>query len=327
MSKKRKTTPGIPAGLALPQFQGTLWDTHTHLDTVVRHLKNVSKTHEVEVYPVSEIARAAVSSGICGILHCACELNLVFAIDDVLDEVSAVDGVECAAAVAIHPIEAVLHEAGKGGRPEVLAVAPDGLDLPKLMPHHNEYPVEEATEKIYEVAKADARIKVVGETGLDYFRTADIGKSIQKESFREHIRIANELNLPVQVHDRDAHEDVVSILKEAKPEVALLHSFSGDESLAQVCIENGWYMSFSGVVTFKSAQSLRDAFKLVLNAAPELLLIETDAPFLTPAPHRGSINAPAMISHTLTYLAEHFELDIVRLCEQIADNQRQLLTR
>ncbi|MDR1448489.1 MAG: TatD family hydrolase [Candidatus Ancillula sp.] len=325
MSKKHRTL-GIPEALELPKFEGVLWDMHAHLDMVVQYLKDIQRTQEIKILSISEIADAAVLSGISGILHCACELEGVFEIGNVLDEIATVDGIYLAGAVAIHPNEAVLHEAGKGGHFEVLEVAPDGQNIPKLLLNHLEYSIEEAVEKVYETIKKDARIKVVGETGLDYFRTATSGKSAQKRSFNEHIRIAKELNLPVQIHDRDAHEDVVKILCDTKPEVVLFHSFSGDENLAQVCIDNGWYTSFSGTVTFKSAESQRNAFRLILEKAPELLLIETDAPFLTPVPHRGSANAPSIIPYTLKYLADYFELDIVLLCEQIASNQVQLIS-
>jgi TatD DNase family protein len=324
MSKKKKS-PGIRSALELPAFEGTLWDMHTHLDMITQHLEGLRDEYEVEIVPVAQIVRASVSAGITGLLHCACELDAALSIGEVLDEVQQVQGVECAGAIAIHPNEAVLHEAGKGGCPEVIAVAPDGLKPPELRAHHRRYSITEAVEELYNTIIKDSRIKVIGETGLDFFRTAPDGIGAQKKSFREHIALAKELNLPVQIHDREAHREVLDILKDTTPPIALFHSFSGDTELAKICVEKGYYMSFSGVITFNATQSLRDAFKYVLDTAPELLLIETDAPFLTPTPHRGATNSPAMISHTLTYLANHFQLDLAALCAQIATNQKQLL--
>ncbi|WP_259453653.1 TatD family hydrolase [Streptomyces ginkgonis] len=145
------------------------------------------------------------------------------------------------------------------------------------------------------------QVRAIGETGLDYFRTGDEGKAAQHHSFRWHIAIAKEHGKALVIHDRDAHDDVLRILKEeGAPERTVFHCYSGDTAMAEICAAEGYYMSFAGNVTFASAQPLRDALAV---APPELLLVETDAPFLTPAPFRGRPNAPYLIPVTLRAMA------------------------
>lgn len=178
-----------------------------------------------------------------------------------------------------------------------------------------------AIERIESLA-ADPRVRALGETGLDYFRTGEDGRGAQEHSFREHLRIAVEQGKAVQIHDRDAHEDVVRILKSAPlPEKVVFHCFSGDRELAQICNENGWYMSFSGTVTFKNSHALREALQV---ADPRLLLVETDAPFLTPHPFRGRPNASYMIPYTARFMAQTLERDLTGFCEQLNSNTREV---
>ena len=152
-----------------------------------------------------------------------------------------------------------------------------------------------------------------------------MAKDTQQYSFRKHIDMAKELGYALQIHDRDAHEDVLSILKrDGAPERVLFHSFSGDAQMAATCAENGWYMSFSGPVTFNPNHTLRDALRYVWQEAPHLLLTETDAPFLTPAPHRGRTNIPAMIPYTLRYMADFLEVPLLTLCNTIAQNEARV---
>ncbi|WP_031514349.1 TatD family hydrolase [Streptomyces sp. NRRL F-5123] len=141
----------------------------------------------------------------------------------------------------------------------------------------------------------------VGETGLDYFRTGPDGVADQQHSFRRHIEIAKRRGKALVIHDRDAHADVLRILaEEGAPERVVFHCYSGDAEMAKVCAEHGYYMSFAGTVSYKSAQNLRDAAAV---APRELLLVETDAPFLPPVPHRGQPNAPYLIPLTLRAMA------------------------
>jgi TatD DNase family protein len=177
--------------------------------------------------------------------------------------------------------------------------------------------LEEALAEIAEIAD-HPRIRALGETGLDYFRTGPEGVAAQEQSFREHIRIAGELGKAIQIHDRDAHEDVVRILKDTRPEVPVVfHCFSGDRSLAEICNANGWRMSFAGTVTFKNSTALHEALSV---ARRDLMLVETDSPFLTPHPHRGQPNASYMTPVTVRFMANHLGVDLAELCDILTEN-------
>ncbi|MGX1749100.1 TatD family hydrolase [Glutamicibacter protophormiae] len=181
--------------------------------------------------------------------------------------------------------------------------------------------LEEAIARIEQLA-ADDRVRAIGETGLDYFRTGEEGHAAQEHSFREHLRIAVEQGKALQIHDRDAHDDVVRILKDSPlPGRVVFHCFSGGAELARICNENGWYMSFAGTVTFKNSHDLREALSL---AKPELLLVETDAPFLTPHPFRGRPNASYMIPYTVRFMAETRGADLAEFCAQLEANTREV---
>ncbi len=173
---------------------------------------------------------------------------------------------------------------------------------------------------IAEIAKlaSQPRVRAVGETGLDYFRTEAERTFLQQHSFEEHIQIAKENNIALQIHDRDAHEDVVAtLLRVGAPERTVFHCFSGDVELATILKEHGWYASFAGTVTFKKNQSLRDALALL---PKELILVETDAPFLTPEPYRGRPNSPYLIPITVRKMAEVREISEDAMAEQITKN-------
>jgi TatD DNase family protein len=167
-----------------------------------------------------------------------------------------------------------------------------------------------------------ASVVGIGETGLDHFRTGEEGRARQEESFRRHIQIAKDVGKALVIHDRDAHDDVLRVLdEEGAPEHTVFHCFSGDAEMAKVCADRGYVMSFAGNVTFKNAQPLRDA----LAVAPlDLLLVETDAPFLTPMPHRGQPNASYLIPTTLRAMAEVKEVDLGVLCTAVAANGRRV---
>jgi TatD DNase family protein len=177
--------------------------------------------------------------------------------------------------------------------------------------------LEEALAEIEQLA-AHPRIRAIGETGLDFFRTEREGLAHQRYSFRRHIDIAKRLDLTLQIHDRDAHSDVVQVLKEeGAPERVVFHCFSGDEELAATCNREGWWMSFAGTLTFKNAANLRAALAI---ADPELILVETDAPFLTPHPHRGRPNASYMVPYTVRAMAELTSRDLASLCAGVSQN-------
>jgi TatD DNase family protein len=189
------------------------------------------------------------------------------------------------AAVAIHPNETAAAASSAAQRDAVLAQIADLAALPQ--------------------------VRAVGETGLDYYRD-HASPDVQRDWFRAHIAIAKRAGVALVIHDRDAHEDVLAILEtEGPPDKVVFHCFSGDAAMAKRCAEAGYVMSFAGNITFSSAQPLRDAAA----AAPaDLLLVETDAPFLTPVPHRGKPNSPAMVAHTLRALADLKQVGVAEMC-------------
>ena len=195
------------------------------------------------------------------------------------------------AAVAIHP-----NEAGLGAStPEALAEIEQLAGLPQ--------------------------VKAIGETGLDHFRTREEGRGPQEESFRAHIAIAKRTGTTLVIHDRDAHADVFRVLDdEGAPERVVFHCFSGDAAMARACADRGWFMSFAGNVTFKNAGDLREAAAV---APAELLLVETDAPFLTPIPYRGRPNASYLVPLTMRALAGVRGADLDELCTAVAGNGRR----
>jgi TatD DNase family protein len=166
------------------------------------------------------------------------------------------------------------------------------------------------------------KVRAIGETGLDYYRDW-APPAVQRDWFRAHIEIAKQSGKALMIHDRDAHDDVLRILDaDGPPEQVIFHCFSGDAAMAKRCAEAGYVMSFAGNVTFKGAQQLRDAAA----AAPlDLILAETDAPFLTPVPYRGRTNAPAMVAHTLRAIAEVKQLGVAELCAAVTATGERVL--
>jgi TatD DNase family protein len=187
--------------------------------------------------------------------------------------------------------------------------------------HPNEAPrVADLDAELTEIEKLAAlpEVVAVGETGMDRFRTGEEGLAAQERSFRAHVEIAKRLGKALVIHDRDAHEDVLRVLAdEGAPDRTVFHCFSGDAAMARYCAERGWFLSFAGNVTFKSAAPLREALAA---APPELLLVETDAPFLTPAPYRGRPNAPYLVPVTLRAMAATKGLAEDELAGHVAAN-------
>ena len=190
--------------------------------------------------------------------------------------------------------------------------------------HPNEAPVyaaagrlDEAIAVIDELA-ARPRVRAIGETGLDFFRTGEDGRPAQFESFEAHIALAKAHGIAMQIHDRDAHDAVLETLQRVgAPGRTVFDCFSGDDAMARVCADAGYYLSFAGNVTFKNAQNLRDALAVTPR---ERILVETDAPFLTPTPHRGRPNAPYLVPVTLRFMARELGVDLDELCAQVAAN-------
>lgn len=206
----------------------------------------------------------------------------------------------------------------------VEAAASDARVLAAVAIHPNDAPsyaaegrLDEAIAVIDELA-AHPRTRAIGETGLDYFRTDEAGRPAQHESFEAHIALAKKHGIAMQIHDRDAHDDVLETLtRVGAPEKTVFHCFSGDDAMARIAADAGYWLSFAGNITFKNAQNLRDA----LAVTPlDRILVETDAPFLTPVPLRGRPNAPYLVPLTVRFMAAELDVDVDELCAQIAAN-------
>ncbi|MFI7481074.1 TatD family hydrolase [Kocuria sp. M1R5S2] len=238
-------------------------------------------------------------------------------------QVSVRDAADAAELAGVGGLVQVGHDL-YSSRFAVVAAEADPRVLAAVAVHPNEAPklaaagtLEDALAEIRELGRHE-RVRAFGETGLDYYRTEGEGREHQKESFRAHIRFAKEAGKAMQIHDRDAHADVVAVLlEEGAPERTVFHCFSGDAELARTCNEHGWYMSFSGTVTFKNGHDLRAALRV---ARPELVLAETDAPFLAPHPYRGRPNASYVVNYTVRGMAEILEQDLEPLCRRIWAN-------
>ena len=205
------------------------------------------------------------------------------------------------------------------GEPRVLAaVALHPNDAPRCAEAGT---LDDDLAKIDELASWP-RTRAIGETGLDYFRTGPEGRDAQHRSFEAHIEIAKKHGIALQIHDRDAHDDVIeTLLRVGAPAKTVFHCFSGDAAMAKIAAENGWYLSFSGTVTFKKNEELREALSIIPR---ELVLVETDAPFLTPMPFRGRPNSAYLTPLTVRAMAEHLDADLGDFCAQLALNTERV---
>jgi TatD DNase family protein len=200
-----------------------------------------------------------------------------------------------------------------------------GRVLAAVALHPNEAPVVEDLEHdwaIIEKLAQEPRVRAIGETGLDYFRTPPELQKRQQESFKWHIELAKKTKKALVIHDRDSHEDVLSVLLEVgAPEKTVFHCFSGDVAMAKICIERGYILSFAGTMTFKNAPALREAVKLVPH---DQLLVETDSPFLAPTPHRGALNTPAQIANIVRAMAAERDEDVAELATALSVNAERI---
>jgi TatD DNase family protein len=191
--------------------------------------------------------------------------------------------------------------------------------------HPNEAGAGAATESaLAEIDRlaGQPRVRAVGETGLDRYRTGAEGWAPQEASFRAHIDIAKRHGIALVIHDRDAHEDVLRVLEEeGAPEHTVLHCFSGDAAFARQCIDRGYVLSFAGTLTFGNAGHLREAAAIT---PLDQLLVETDAPFLTPAPLRGRPNAARLVPHTVRALASVTGIELDQLCAALTANAERV---
>ena len=239
---------------------------------------------------IQSVIEAATAVGVPRMVQIGCDLPSARFTVEVIDRYAALLG-----GVALHPNEAPrLHDRGE------LASARTEIELLASHP----------------------RVRVIGETGLDYFRTGTEGVAAQQDSLRWHIDLAKRTGKALQIHDRDAHEDVLRILaEEVAPEHTVLHCFSGDIAMARVAVERGYFLSFAGTVTFKNAVSLRNALAVT---PMDNLLVETDAPYLAPAPHRGATNAPYLVPLTVRAMAAVLSTDVPSLCTALAANSERI---
>jgi len=200
-----------------------------------------------------------------------------------------------------------------------------GRVLAAVALHPNEAPVVEDLEHNWSIIAKLAehpRVRAIGETGLDYFRTPPELRKKQQESFKWHIELAKKHNKALVIHDRDSHEDVLSILLEVgAPEKTIFHCYSGDLEMAKTCVERGYILSFAGTLTFKNAPQLREAVKIVPDAQ---LLVETDSPFLAPTPHRGALNTPAQIANIVRAMADERDVSDAELATTLSNNAERL---
>jgi TatD DNase family protein len=231
-----------------------------------------------------------------------------------------VDLIEAAAAVGVDRLVQVGVDVESSRWGAKLAASQQAV-VATVAIHPNEAPrlaasaLDDALREIESLA-AQPRVRGIGETGLDRFRTGEPGRAAQEASFRAHIAIAKRYGKPLVIHDRDAHADVLRVLdEEGAPPVVVMHCFSGDAEFAAECVRRGYALSFAGTVTFKNASSLRDAAR----ATPlDQILVETDAPYLTPMPYRGRPNASYLIPLTVRALAQTTGVDLDRLCAAIS---------
>ncbi|GAA2496248.1 TatD family hydrolase [Streptomyces gobitricini] len=263
-------------------------DSHTHLD--------------MQSGSVEEALAKAAAAGVDTVVQVGCDLK-----GSRWAAETAAAFPQVHAAVALHPNEA----------PRIVLGDPDGWSRQGAREAGGDAALDDALAEIDRLA-ALPEVKAVGETGLDHFRTGPEGMAAQERSFRAHIEIAKRHGKALVIHDREAHDDVLRILaEEGAPERTVFHCYSGDADMARTCAEAGYFMSFAGNVTFKNAQPLRDA----LAVAPlDLVLVETDAPFLTPVPYRGRPNAPYLVPITVRAMARVRGIDEEAMSTAIAVN-------
>lgn len=244
---------------------------------------DIARGDEVAL-PVSDALAAAAAVGVTRIVQIGCDLpGARWAVEAAQRHPSLVAG------VALHPNEA-----------------------PRLAS------LDDAMAEIEALAGAHDKVRAVGETGLDHFRTGEDGRAVQVESFRRHIDLAKRLDKTLVIHDRDAHPEILRVLDaEGAPDRWVMHCFSGDAAFARECLDRGAFLSFAGTVTFKNAEPLREALVV---APRDRVLVETDAPYLTPMPHRGRTNASYLVPLTMRAMASVRGDDLGDLCAAVDAN-------
>ena len=298
MAKKSREWP--PVGERLP---APVMDDHTHLPV---HEGEIPTAQGVKLPLVEQLGRAQ-EVGVSEIITVGCQVRDWAA---TLELARAWPQVR--AALAIHPNDAAIH-AGH------LDKSPDGHT------HEREVGLIGLDEALQQLAPllSDPEVVAVGETGLDFFRTAGPGREAQRASFIAHLVLARENDLPLQIHDRDAHGETLEVLREAASpsQEIVFHCFSGDRGMAEEVAAAGWYASFAGPLTYPANDELRRAF---LAMPRELVLVETDAPYLTPVPFRGSPNASYVMPNTVAEMARLWEEPLEVACRILMENSRRV---
>ena len=251
--------------------------------------------------------------------------HLEIVTDDAPDSAAVREVLDDAKSVNVDRIVQVGYSAEQSQWCVDLANTYPGRVLAAVALHPNEAPVVEDMERdwaIIEKLAQEPRVRAIGETGLDYFRTPPELQKRQQESFKWHIELAKKTKKALVIHDRDSHDDVLSVLLEVgAPEKTVFHCFSGDVAMAKICIELGYVLSFAGTMTFKNAPALREAVKLVPH---DQLLVETDSPFLAPTPHRGALNTPAQIANIVRAMAAERDEDVAELATALSVNAERI---
>lgn len=294
---------------------GALFDNHTHLPLLPGEYVSDSSGERLDAE--EQISRAR-QAGVERIVVSQCSLPEVQTLEEQRESFSGESFAGVYFAVAIHPNDAPRHLG-------ILDTAPDNVIQTRET--WQETPLEDALAEVEAVSRSGlqrngGKVVAIGETGLDYFRTAPAGKDAQKQAFEAHIELAKALDLPLQIHDREAHADCVELLKRVgAPRRTVFHCFSGDRDLAEILAENGWYASFSGNVTYPANTDIQAG---AMAMPSELRLIETDAPYLTPSPYRGRPNASYLIGHTADFLAKLLGVAPDEIRAQTFQNAREV---
>ncbi len=275
------TQPGLPEPLPSPVI-----DTHTHLNLHDRYL------HGDAAPDADDLLRLAEQVGVTKVVQIGCDVEYARAsVEMARSRPNVIVG------VSVHPNDAA-----------------------RIQERDGDEALDAALDEIAVLAREEV-VRAVGETGLDYYRTGEELHGVQQHAFRRHIAMAKELDKTLVIHDRDSHDDVISVLEgEGAPDRVVFHCFSGDEAMARHCAERGWFMSFAGPVTYKANDGLRAALAVVPD---DLLLVETDAPYLTPVPHRGKPNASYLMPHTVRFMATERGLDDASMCGLLFDNAQR----
>jgi TatD DNase family protein len=291
MTAQRQVPPQAPPPEPLP---AEAFDAHTHLDMLDG--------------PVSDVLARARQAGITKVVTVGCDLP-----SSRWAATCAADHEGVYAAVAIHPNETARAALGlTGAASRAAAGGHHEGQAGQVAAAHTGTASRDAVLAEIAALAALPRVRAVGETGLDYYRDSAPPR-VQQDWFRAHIEIAKRTGKPLMIHDRDAHDDVLAILdEEGAPDQVIFHCFSGDADLAKRCAAAGYVLSFAGTVTFPNAARLREA---VIAAPADQILVETDAPYLTPVPNRGKLNAPAQVAHTLRAIASVKGLEVAEFCQ------------